>query len=67
MAKRLIKPNGFILADNVLWDGKVIETPTPTDDYTRGILEFNKIVQDDPHVQNVIMPLRDGMTIIRML
>jgi Predicted O-methyltransferase len=66
MAKRLIKPNGFLLADNVLWDGKVVETPIPSDDYSRGIMEFNQMVQDDPNVENVIMPFRDGMTLIRM-
>lgn len=67
MAKKLLKPKGFILADNVLWDGKVVEEPTPTDDYTRGIMEFNQMVQDDIQVQNVILPFRDGMTLIQML
>jgi caffeoyl-CoA O-methyltransferase len=67
MAKTLVKPNGYILADNVLWDGKVIEIPTPTDSYTQGIMKFNKMVQEDPQVENVIIPLRDGMTLIRIL
>lgn len=66
MAKQLINRGGFILADNVLWDGKVVETPTPNDDYTRQILIFNKMVQDDPDVENVIVPFRDGMTFIKM-
>lgn len=67
MAKKLIKPGGFILADNVLWDGKVVETPTPKDGYTQKILQFNQMVQNDPDVQNVILPFRDGMTLIKML
>lgn len=66
MAKQLINRGGFILADNVLWDGKVVETPTPNDDYTHQILIFNKMVQDDPDVENVIVPFRDGMTFIKM-
>lgn len=66
MAKELITDEGFILADNVLWDGKVIETPTPTDLYTQQILKFNQMVQDDPDVENVIVPFRDGMTFIKM-
>lgn len=64
MAKKILAPNGFILADNVLWDGKVVEDPTPKDDYTQGILNFNKMVQDDPEVKNVILPMRDGMMLI---
>ena len=67
MAKQMVKPKGFILADNVLWDGKVVEVPVPTDDYSQEIMKFNQMVQDDPQVENVIMPFRDGMTLIRMV
>ena len=67
MAKNMVTSGGFILADNVLWDGKVIESPTPTDDYTSGIMEFNLMVQNDIEVQNVIMPLRDGMMLIKIV
>lgn len=67
MAKQMVKSKGFILADNVLWDGKVVKVPVPTDDYSRGIMKFNQMVQDDPQVENVIMPFRDGMTLIRMV
>lgn len=67
MAKELLKPKGFILADNVLWDGKVVEEPMPIDDYTRGIMKFNQMVQEDNRVQNVILPFRDGMTLIQMM
>jgi len=55
-----------ILADNVLWSGKVVEDPIPTDSYTRGIMEFNRMVADDPRVEKVIIPIRDGMTMIRV-
>jgi caffeoyl-CoA O-methyltransferase len=56
---------GFILADNVLWSGKVVLPLNPNDDYTAGILEFNHFVQNDPRVENVILPVRDGIMIMR--
>ncbi len=62
-----LRPGGFILADNVLWDGKVVETPTPTDAQTQGIIEFNNLVQADCRVENVLLSLRDGLLIIRKL
>ncbi|MEA3317791.1 MAG: O-methyltransferase [Bacteroidota bacterium] len=60
-----VKPGGFILADNVLWNGKVIEMGKPDDEYTKGIMEFNKYIKNDKRVENVILPLRDGLTLIR--
>ena len=61
-------PSGaLILADNTLWDGKVIEEPTPTDQQTQTILAFNEHVQQDPRVENLILPLRDGLSLIRKL
>ena len=61
-------PSGaLILADNTLWDGKVIEEPTPTDDQTQSILRFNDYVQRDPRVENLILPLRDGLSLIYKL
>lgn len=66
MAKKMVRRGGYILADNVLWDGKVVEVPTPKDEYTQQILRFNKMVQDDPDVENVIVHFRDGMTLIRV-
>lgn len=60
-----VKPGGFILADNVLWSGKVIEQESPDDEYTRGIIEFNEWVKNDHRVEKVILPLRDGLTLIR--
>jgi caffeoyl-CoA O-methyltransferase len=60
-----VKPGGFILADNVLWSGKVIEMETPDDEYTKGIFDFNDFLKNDQRVEKVIMPLRDGLTLIR--
>jgi caffeoyl-CoA O-methyltransferase len=59
------RPGGFILADNVLWSGKVIETSNLNDDYTKGILEFNDFVHQDERVENVILPVRDGIMMLR--
>ena len=61
-----IRSGSVILADNVLWNDKVVEDPLPTDAYTKGILKFNRIVADDERVDNVILPIRDGMTIIKV-
>ncbi len=60
-----VKAGGFIIADNTLWSGKVLETPAEDDYYTKGILEFNKIIKNDNRVEKVILTLRDGMTVIR--
>lgn len=61
-----VAPGGFIVADNTLWDGKVAADGHP-DPQTRGILEFNDAVARDPRVEVVILPLRDGLTIIHKL
>ena len=60
-----VRPGGFIIADNTLWDGKVVDWGKKLDDQTRGILEFNDLVAADSNVEKVILPLRDGLTIIR--
>ncbi|MBN1251894.1 MAG: class I SAM-dependent methyltransferase [Bacteroidales bacterium] len=60
-----VKKGGFILADNVLWGNKVIQKLENNDLYTKGILEFNKFVHEDPRVENVILPIRDGIMILR--
>ena len=60
-----VKSGGYIIADNTLWSGKVLETPAEEDYQTRGIIEFNAIIKNDERVEKVILPLRDGMTIIR--
>lgn len=60
-----LSPGGYILADNTLWDGHVLETPHPSDRQTIGIQKFNDRVAADDRVEKVILPLRDGLTIIR--
>lgn len=62
----MVRPGGLILADNVLWDGKVCQNPLPQDKQTLGIAAFNDKVSADPRVESVIMPLRDGLNIIRL-
>ena len=61
----MIRPGGLILADNVLWDGKVCMDPLPQDKQTLGIARFNDMVAADPRVESVILPLRDGLNVIR--
>ncbi len=63
----LLAQGGYILADNTLWDGKVAETPPPSDTQTRGIMAFNDLVVADPRVEVALIPVRDGITIIRKL
>ncbi|MDL2213244.1 O-methyltransferase [Bacteroides sp. OttesenSCG-928-E20] len=65
MALQHLSPGGYILADNTLWDGHVLEQPHPTDMQTIGIKKFNNHVATDQRVEKVILPLRDGLTIIR--
>jgi predicted O-methyltransferase YrrM len=60
----LVRQGGIILADNVFWDGKVFETPPPGDKQTAGILEFNEKIRHDARIEKVILPLRDGLTVI---
>ena len=61
----MVRPGGLILADNVIWDGKVCQDPLPQDKQTLGIAAFNDKVSSDPRVESVILPLRDGLNIIR--
>ena len=62
-----MKKGGFILADNTLWYGHVLEhQPKESDQQTRGIMEFNEVVAADSRVEKVILPVRDGLTIIRV-
>ncbi len=61
----LVRPGGLILADNTLWSGKVVEEDAAhTDTQTRGILEFNELIRNDNRVEKVLLPLRDGLTVI---
>lgn len=61
----LLNPGGYILADNTLWDGHVVEPGAARDAQTAGIMRFNDLVAADPAVERVILPLRDGLTLIR--
>ena len=60
-----MNPGGFILADNTLWYGRITEEARASDLQTRGLQEFNDLVANDPRVEKVILPLRDGLSIIR--
>ncbi len=61
----LVRPGGLILADDVLWDGKLWQDPMPSDKQTLGIATFNDMVAADSRVESVILPWRDGLNIIR--
>ena len=62
----LMNPGGFIIADNTLWYGHVLEHPKDSDMQTKGVLAFNDLVAKDSRVEKVILPLRDGLTMIRV-
>lgn len=62
-----LRPGGFILADNVLWSGKVLETDEKSDKETKGIKAFNDFVANDPRVEQVILSVRDGLLLARKL
>ena len=61
-----VKSGGFILADNVLWDGKVLDGAAKEKD-TQALQRFNDMVNSDDRVENVLLPLRDGLMVIRKL
>ncbi|NPD91046.1 O-methyltransferase [Xylanibacter muris] len=65
MAMRVVRRGGFILADNTLWDGHVTDRAYDNDKQTRGIESFNDYTANDPRVECVILPLRDGLTLLR--
>ena len=52
------------MADNTLWDGKVVENTPPSDKQTQGILFFNEKIKNDDRIEKVILPLRDGLTMM---
>lgn len=60
----MVRPGGLILADNTLWDGHVVEVPHSADKQTLGIMAFNDKIKRDDRVEKVILPLRDGLTMI---
>lgn len=59
-----VRPGGMIIADDVLWEGKVLETNS-RDAQTIGIQEFNELVQADPRVENILLPIRHGLMLVR--
>ena len=63
----LVRPGGLILADDVLWDGKLWQNPVPKDKQTQGIIAFNNLVVNDSRVESVLLPIRDGLNVIRKL
>lgn len=58
---------GIILSDNVLWSGKVVEPLQPNDISTKILLEYNQVVKNDPRIETVLLPIRDGLTVSRIL
>ncbi|MBD5253411.1 MAG: O-methyltransferase [Barnesiella sp.] len=63
----LMEPGGFIIADNTLWDGKVADTASSHDAQTLGVAAFNDYVASHPRLETVILPIRDGLTLLRVL
>jgi caffeoyl-CoA O-methyltransferase len=62
-----VRTGGIIIADNTLWGGKVIENASHPDEQTKGIMQFNDFVRDDQRVETFMIPVRDGMTILRKI
>jgi predicted O-methyltransferase YrrM len=58
---------GIILSDNVLWNGKVLEPLQPNDLSTKTLLEYNQLLKNDPRVESVLLPIRDGLTVSRVI
>ncbi len=67
MVVPLMNKGGIILSDNVLWSGKVLEALNPKDQSTKILLEYNQMVNNDPRVETVLLPIRDGLTVTRVL
>jgi caffeoyl-CoA O-methyltransferase len=63
----MMNKGGLILSDNVLWSGKVLEPVKPNDKSTNVLLEYNKLVKEDPRVETVLLPIRDGLTVSRVI
>lgn len=63
----LMNKGGIILSDNVLWSGKILEPVKANDKSTRILLDYNKLLKDDPRVETVLLPIRDGLTVSRVI
>jgi predicted O-methyltransferase YrrM len=64
--KDKVSPEGFIIADNVLWGGKALDQNT-RDQQSQGIIEFNSMIKTESGIENLILPVRDGIMIIRKI
>ena len=62
-----VVPGGYIIADNVLWSGKVLEPLQKNDFSTKVLLEYNELLKNDSRVETVLLPIRDGLTVSRVL
>ena len=62
----LVHSGSVLIADNILWSGKVVQPVAHNDRHTQALLEFNRMVAEDPRTENVILPLRDGLNLIRI-
>ncbi len=62
-----VKVGGIIIADNTLWAGKILEKVIRTDEQTKGVMQFNDHVKADPRVETFMVPIRDGMTVLRKI
>ena len=58
---------GVILSDNVLWSGKVVEQIKANDKHTKALLDYNKKIKDDPRVETILLPIRDGLSVSRVI
>ncbi|HEX8268897.1 MAG TPA: O-methyltransferase [Flavobacterium sp.] len=63
----LMKRGGIILSDNVLWSGKVLEPAQPNDKSTKTLQDYNIALKEDPRVETVLLPIRDGLTVCRVI
>ena len=64
-SRHKVRSGGMIIADDVLWDGKVADPQVKLDAQTKGILNFNEMVQADSRVENILLPVRHGLMIVR--
>jgi caffeoyl-CoA O-methyltransferase len=67
LAMKCLDNGGFIVADNVLWNNKVVQSPVKNDKATAGIREFNTLVSKDDRAEEVILPIRDGIMLIQKI
>lgn len=63
----IMNKGGVILSDNVLWSGKVLEPLNPNDESTKVLMEYNRLLKEDPRLETVLLPIRDGLTVSRVI